>query len=116
MQSVPNERVLRGDAGLILHFVAGKTPALYYACPHYTEEEASDPAFRRYRKLSLFTLPNCYFTASPLDQVPLYAINCKRRVSQKRSDAMGDEANCAAALASIHSLVVGNLSVRLLPL
>ena len=80
MQSVPNERVLRGDAGLILHFVAGKTPALYYACPHYTEEEASDPAYRRYRLLSLFALPNCYFTASPLDMLSTASGESRRNV------------------------------------
>ena len=112
MQSVPNERVIQGDAGLMLHFVTGQTPALFYACPHYTVEEASDPRYVRYRLLSLFTLPSPFFATPPLDQVPLYAINCKRRVTLHHSEAMGDEANRTAALASVHSLSVDNLQVH----
>lgn len=114
MHLVPDERVIRGDSGLMLHFASGRTPSLYYACPHYTEEEVSNSSYLRYRLLSLFTLPGSYFRTPPFDQVPLYAINCKRRVSQQHSDAMSDEANHAAALALVHSLSVDNLVVRLL--
>ena len=114
MQPVPNERVIQGDTGLMLHFVAGKTPALFYACPHYMAEDASDSRYLRYRLLSLFTLPSPFFAIPPFVQVPLYSINCKRRIALQRSEAMGDEANRAAALAAIHSLSVDNLQVRLL--